>query len=64
MKLKTMAIKNLMVKKGCNFTELATTAGIAKKTISLIFKNKRCSFNTAAKLARALNVPLTEIAEE
>lgn len=64
MKIKTLQLKSLAVEKGYNFSDLAAAAGVSRNTISSVYNGKSCSLNTAAKLAKALNVPLTEIAEE
>ncbi len=64
MKIKTLQLKSLAVEKGYTFSELAAAAGVSRNTISSIYNGKSCSLSTAAKIAKALKVSLTDIAEE
>ncbi len=64
MKMKSFTIKCLMVEKGYTLTDLAAASGVSRNTVSSVYNGKSCSLSTAAKLAKALNVQLTDIAEE
>lgn len=64
MKMKAFTIKCLMADKELNTVELAKATEVSRNTISSIINGKNCSLSTAAKMAKALNVPLAEIAEE
>ena len=64
MKIKTIALKALMVDNDINTVELSELTGVSRNTISSILNGKSCSLTTETKLCRALEVPLTAIAEE
>ena len=64
MKIKTIALKALMVDNDINTVELSELTGVSRNTISSILNGKSCSLTTVTKLCRALEVPLTAIAEE
>lgn len=64
MKIKTMAFRCIIAERGLTPTSLAELAGLSRNTVSCVINGKTCSFSTAAKLAKALNVSLEEIAEE
>lgn len=53
-----MARKNLKVK------DLARLAGISRMTVTAVRGGKSCTSSTAAHIARALGVDVTEIMEE
>ena len=53
-----MARQNLKVK------DLSASAGISRMTITAVRGGKSCTSNTAAHIARALGVDVTEIMEE
>lgn len=64
MKIKTIQLKSYMVDRELNAVELSNISGVSRNTISCVLNGKTCSLSTAAKLARALNVLLSDIAEE
>lgn len=64
MKIKTFEVKCLMADRDLNTIELAEVSGVSRNTISSVINGKSCSLSTAAKLAKALNAPLADIAEE
>ena len=43
--------------------KLKVISGISKATISAVRNGKSCSYDTAEKLAKALNIDLTELIE-
>lgn len=44
-----------------NFSMLSKTSGISRATLSAINNGKSCNAITASKLAKALNVDITEL---
>lgn len=54
----------LMAKKDMKTNELSNASGVSRATISAVRGGKSCTYETATKLAKALNVPLSDIAEE
>ena len=53
-----------MVKKGLNVTQLANECGLSRQTISLAKAGKRIKPETAAAIANALGVEVTDILED
>lgn len=53
-----------MAQKDLTTIRLAELAGLSRMTISSIRSGKTCSIQTANKLARALNVDVTELLKE
>lgn len=53
-----------MAEKEIKTGELANSSGLARATISAVRGGKTCTFDTAVKIAKALNVPVTDLIEE
>lgn len=65
MRVNRVKLIALMAEKDLKNNELANTSGLARATISAIRGGKSCTYDTAVKIAKALNVPVTDlIAEE
>lgn len=64
MRVNRVKLISLMAEKNIKNNELANYSGLARATISAVRGGKSCTADTAAKIAKALNVPLEEIAEE
>ncbi|MBS5131395.1 MAG: helix-turn-helix transcriptional regulator [Lachnospiraceae bacterium] len=54
----------LLTTKDLTLSNLATMSGVSRTTLSSIKQGKRCSVETAKKIAKALNVDVTEILED
>lgn len=64
MKIDFQKLQIAMATSCLNKSELADAAGVARITISMYFSGKRNpSTKTIGKIAKALNVPVTEIIE-
>ncbi len=64
MKVNIQKLQIAMANACMNKTELADSVGISKITVSTYFSGKRNpSLKTVGKIAKALNVPVTEIIE-
>ncbi len=64
MKIKSLQFKSYLLDKGYTLSDIAAKAGVSRNTVSSIVHGKSCSFATVGKLAKALDVSLTDIAEE
>lgn len=64
MKVDTMRVKVLMVKRGLNQSQLANEAGIARSTLYWFFKRSKGNLSTLAKITKVLNVDPSEIIKE
>lgn len=64
MKVNLQKLQIAMANACVNKSELADNAGISRITVSSYFSRKRNpSLKTVGKIAKALNVPVTEIIE-
>ena len=64
MKIKrTVLILNL-IKKDLTLMKLSELTGVSKATISAVKNGKTCSFRTASKIAKALDLDVMELMEE
>lgn len=54
----------LMLDKNLNQKELGEAAGLTRNTICAVKNGKSCNHDTASKIAKALNIDVTEIIEE
>lgn len=54
----------LLAEHGINNTLLAKRAGISRQSVSTVKKRGTCNPTTAAKLAKALGVPVSEIIQD
>lgn len=64
MKIKTRSIHLILAEKGLTKAALAEQCGIAPQNISTILGRGICEPVTAGKLARGLDVSVSEIVEE
>lgn len=65
MRVNRIKLITLMAEKEIKINELANSSGLARATISAIRSGKSCTYDTAVKIAKALDVPVTDlIAEE
>ena len=64
MRIKTKALLTLMYDKGLKTGDIVRSSGLARATVSAIRGGKGCTYETAIKIAKALGVKLTDIAEE
>lgn len=63
MKISRQQVELLQAKAGLSTVELAERSGISRQNISTIKGRGTCNPVTAAKLAKGLNVPISEILE-
>ncbi len=63
MRIKTRKVLMLMYDKGLKTGDVAKVSGLSKQTICAIRSGKGCTYETADKLAKALDVSLADIAE-
>ncbi len=64
MRIDRVKFVTLLAKHNMKSCELAKQSGVSRVTISSIKCGKSCTPETAIKIARALNVDVTEILEE
>lgn len=64
MKINRIKLITLMAEKYMQVNELVDKTGLARATISAVRGGKTCTFDTAVKIAKALNVPVTDLIEE
>lgn len=64
MKIDSFKIKLLMAEKEINHTELSERCGISRQNLNVLLKRGSCSVVTVGRLAKALGVPVREIARE
>lgn len=63
MRLKKNMLKHIMVDRDLKLRQLQEITGVSKQTLSAVSNGKSCSFETAEKLAKALNLDLMELIE-
>ena len=64
MKLSRTKLDIALAKAGlCSYKQLAQRLGCSSQNLSVIISRGRCTAATAAKLAKALNVPVDKITE-
>lgn len=63
MRLKKNMLKHIMVDRDLKLRQLQEISGVSKQTLSAVSNGKSCSFKTAEKLAKALNLDLMELIE-
>lgn len=62
-RLKKNMLKHIMVDRDLKLRQLQEISGVSKQTLSAVSNGKSCSFETAEKLAKALNLDLMELIE-
>lgn len=63
MKIAGMVIKEMLDNRGMRQKDLSDKAQISVATLSYIINGKSCTFQTANKIASALEVPLADICD-
>lgn len=63
MRLDRVKLIMLIAEKDLTLTKLSKMSGVSRQTLSCIKQGKRCTLETADKIARALDVNVQEIAE-
>jgi len=63
MRLKNNMLKHIMIDKNLKIRQLQAMSGVSKQTISAVSNGKTCSYDTASKLAKALNIDIMELIE-
>lgn len=63
MRLKNNMLKHIMIDKNLKIRQLQEMSGVSKQTISAVSNGKTCSYDTAVKLAKALNIDIMELIE-
>ncbi len=61
MRVDRIKIIVLMAEKDLKINELANSTGLTRTTISSVKNGKSCTYDTATKIARALNVPVSDL---
>lgn len=64
MRISRIKLLILLATKDLTTLDLAKTSGLSRQTISCIKQGKRCREETAKKIAKALDVDVTEILED
>lgn len=64
MKIKNAVLMINLVKKGLTLMKLSELTGVSKATISAVKNGKTCSFRTASKIAKVLDIDVVELIEE
>lgn len=63
MQLNTTLLRAVIMVRGMNQNDLSMQSGISRATINAICTGKSCSYNTARRIAAALDVDLSDICE-
>ena len=63
MKINQEKLSIAMAENELNFSQLSNRSGVSRPTLSYINNGKRCRPDIAAKIAKALRVPVTAILE-
>ena len=63
MRIDRIKFYSLLMKSDLTLTDLSGLTGITRQTLSAIKQGKRCSRKTAEKIADALRIDITELAE-
>jgi len=64
MKINVHKIKLILAEREMTRTDLAVKSGISRQNISTILTRGTCELKTVGKLAKGLNIPISEIARE
>lgn len=64
MRLDVMKIKIIIARKELNQTDLAKKCGMRRQALNEIFNRGTCTLKTIGKIAKALDVDVTEIIKE
>lgn len=63
MRLDRVKLIMFIAEKDLTLAKLSEMSGVSRQTLSYVKSGKRCTLETADKIARALNVDVQEIAE-
>ena len=64
MRISTKTLAIAMANKEFDFIDLAKKSGVSRTSLSYINSGKSCKPVTAGKIAKALEVPVTELIEQ
>jgi len=64
MRISQEKLEIAMATVGFNFIDLAEASGVSRVSLSYINSGKSCKPQTGGKIAKALNVPVTELIEQ
>ena len=64
MKLNTWKIKLILAEKEMNQADLAVKCGINRQQINEVLSRETCSLKMLGRIAKALDIPVVEIAKE
>ena len=64
MKLDVLKVKLILARKELNQTDLAKKCGMRRQALNEIFERGSCTLKTLGKIAKALEVDVTEIIKE
>ena len=64
MKLNAWKVKLILAEKEMNQADLAIKCGVNRQQINEILSRETCSLKTLGRIAKALDVPVTEIVKE
>lgn len=64
MRLDVLKIKLIIARKELNQTDLAKRCGMRRQALNEIFNRGTCTLKTIGKIAKALDVDVTEIIKE
>lgn len=64
MKINRIMLISAMVSHNFTLLKLAELSGVSKATLSAVKNGKSCSFRTASKIAKALDLDVMELIEE
>lgn len=63
MRIDRIKFSIIILTKDLTLSELAQVSGVSRQTLSCIKQGKRCSKETANKIAKALKIDIREIVE-
>lgn len=61
MRIDAVKLITLMYKKGYKTGDIVKSSGLSRSTVSGVKGGKSCTTDTAVKIAKALNVPVTDL---
>ena len=64
MRINQIKLAMMLVKRNWNYADLVRESNVSKATISSIKNGKSCSIKTAAAIANALGVEVTDLLED
>ena len=64
MRLKPNVIKHIMIDRDLKLSRFVELSGVSKATLSAVANGKSCKYETALKIAKALDLNVMELIEE